>query len=135
MKKRSKWLLVVFVITVVVSVFVFIKYKGYEGMFDSFKKDKSDTTIVETIKEPTPIKIEPTIDTIYIYRVIVGSFKSYKNAKRLSETIPFSDVIETYDGWYRVSKNYYFNYEDAKNERNSLGSDTWVMIDYIFFEN
>lgn len=134
MKKRSKWLLLVFVITVVVSVFVFIKYKGYEGMFDSFKKYKSDTTIVETIKESTPIKIEPTIDTIYIYRVIVGSFTNKENAKLLSESIPFSDIIETEDGKYRVSNSYYFNIEDARKERDELGEDVWVMKDYIFIE-
>lgn len=134
----KKWLLVVFVITIILSIFVFIKYDGYKGMFDFIKKEEpqqienSEQTIVE--KNQTYNIEEPTIDSIETYCIIVGSFKNKINAQELYQSIPFSDIIETNDGWYRVSKNYYFNYEDAKKERDSIGSDTWVLKKYIFFE-
>jgi ABC-type lipoprotein release transport system permease subunit len=132
--KKNKWLLVVFVITILVSVFAFIYYKGYEGMFDSFNKEQVDDTLV--VEKQIPIQTtEQTIDTIYIYRVIVGSFKDIENAKELSNTLPFSDILETEDGWYRVSINTHFNVEDARIERDSLGNDVWVLKDFYFLSN
>jgi len=87
---KNKWLSLVFVVTVIISVILFVAGKGYYGMFDSFIKVQPDTTSVEVVEEITPIEES---DTIYIYRVIVGSFKVEKNADRLSESIPFSDII------------------------------------------
>ena len=136
--KRRTLLLIIFVVTIIVSIFVFIKYEGYVGMFDFLKKEQ-DTTNVEIVEGALPIAEqtlstkEPTQDTVYIYRVIVGSFKDYENAKILSESLPFSDII-TNDGWYRVSKNTHFNKEDAQIERDILGEDVWVLTDFIFLE-
>ncbi len=134
----KKWLLVVFFLTAIVSIFVFIKYDGYKGMFDFLKKEEPqqiENSEQPKVEEKQTYNIEePTIDSIETYCIIVGSFKNKRNAQELYQSIPFSDIIETNDGWYRVSKNYYFNYEDAKKERDSIGSDTWVLKKYIFFE-
>jgi len=37
--KRKTILIIIYVITIIVSVFVFVKYKGYEGMFDTKKEE------------------------------------------------------------------------------------------------
>jgi len=109
-------------------------------MFDSFKKEQPDPTKVEivegalSITEQTLSTKEPTTDTVYIYRVIVGSFKTYENAKILSESLPFSDIIETDDGWYRVSKNTHFQKSDAQIERDELGEDVWILKDFVLLD-
>ena len=89
-------------------------------MFDSFKKETPDTIKVEVVEEVSPIvQPKPTPDTIYIYRVIVSSFKIDENADRLSESIPLSDIIIK-NGYFMVSKSYHFDIEDAIIERDLL---------------
>jgi len=136
-----KSILLIFIITIIVSIYVFIKYEGYKGMFDFLKKEQTEQTeqieqdTTQTIIEQSPIIEEYKIDTVYIYRVIIGSFKTLENAQILSDSIPFSDILKTDDGWYRVSKSYYFDKEDAQTERDSLGEDTWVLKDYYSLLN
>jgi len=122
--KKNKWLLWIFVITIVISIILFVNGKGYEGMFNSFKEEPIDTTTIEFVEEPI-------IDTILIYRVIVGSFKIDENANKFSESVPFSDIIIK-NGYFMVSKSYYFNIEDAIIEKDSLGNSAWVLKDFIF---
>jgi len=134
----KKSVLLIFLITVIVSVYVFIKYDGYKGMFDFLKKEQTEQIEQDTtqiIVKQSPIIEEYKIDTVYIYRVIIGSFKTLENAQILSDSIPFSDILKTDDGWYRVSKSYYFDKEDAQTERDSLGEDTWVLKDYYSLLN
>lgn len=129
---KKYWFLLIFTITIIVSLFVFIKYDGYVGMFDSFKKEKISTTpeIVQTLP-----KKETTTDTIYVYHVIVGSFKNYENAIKYSENYDFSDILGvTENGYYRVSKNTHYNKKDALNERNELGGNIWVLKDFIVLD-
>jgi len=130
----KKITLLIFGITIIISIFVFIKYKGYVGMFDFLKKEQIDTTKIELVEQPLPIEV-PTMDTVYIYRIIVGSFKSYENAVECLKQYPFSDMLEvTEDGYYRVSKSTHFNKEDAQIERDTLGEDVWVLEDFIILD-
>lgn len=103
-------------------------------MFDSFKKDKivSDTTKIKTINQTLPLTIS-TIDTICVYRVIVGSFKFYENAVERSKEFIFSDILPiTNNGLYRVSKDYYFNKEEAIKDINNYGNnDYWILEDKL----
>jgi hypothetical protein len=126
----NKRLLFIFSFTVIISLFAFIYFKGYNGMFDSFKKERmNDTVKVENI-----IKIKE-VDTIKIYRVIVGSFKSYENALKYSERYEYSDILPITDsGFYRVSKYSYFDLESAKKDKKSLNSKSWILKDDIYFE-
>jgi len=121
--------LIIFLVLSIGSLFGFIYFKGYEGMFDSFKKEQIDTTKLEVVEIP----IEPTSDTIYIYRVIVGSFKIEENANNFSESIPFSDIIMK-NGYYMVSQSYHFDIEDATIERDTLKKGTWVLKDFIILD-
>ena len=100
-------------------------------MFDFLKKEKTEIVVSE---KETLVKKETTSDTIYIYRVIVGSFKNMENAQLLSDTIPFSDILIINDEWYRVSKSYHFDKKDAQTERDLLGEDVWVLKDFILLE-
>ena len=127
--------LIIFLVLSIGSLFGFIYFKGYEGMFDSFKKEQPDTTKIEIVEQSTliPIIQESSIDTIEIYRVIVGSFKVEENANKFSESIPFSDIIMK-NGYYMVSKSYYFNIEDAINDFFDCKNGTWILKDFIFLE-
>jgi len=132
MKKR-KWLLLLFVVTIIVSIFIFIKYEGYNGMFDFLKTDQIEVDTTEVQFEVLPMT-ESLPDTVFIYRVIIGSFKDYNNAVECSKEYDFSDILPiTEDGWYRVSKDYYFNKEDADQDRNEMGEDVWVLKKYFSF--
>jgi len=132
MKKR-KWLLLLFIVTIIVSIFIFIKYEGYNGMFDFLKTDQIEVDTTEVQFEVLPMT-ESLPDTVFIYRVIIGSFKDYNNAVECSKEYDFSDILPiTEDGWYRVSKDYYFNKEDADQDRNEMGEDVWVLKKYFSF--
>ena len=131
----KKSILLIFLITVIISIFIFIKYDGYVGMFDFLK---TDTTEVDTTKvefEVLPM-VEPLPDTVFIYYVIIGSFKDYNNAVERSKEYDFSDILPiTEDGWYRVTRDYFFDKNEADSIKNEMGEDIWVLKDKLSFGN
>jgi len=131
----KKSILLIFGITIIVSIFVFIKYDGYKGMFDFLKTEQIEVDTSKIEFEVLPM-VEPAPDTVSIYYVIIGSFKNYENAVNYSQNYDFSDILPiTENGFYMVTKDYFFNIEDAIEERNKIGNDSWVLKDKFIFGN
>ena len=132
----NKWLILVFYYIIIISIFIFIEYKGYVGMF-SFK-EKEQIEQIDTIKKGIinqETKPMITIDTVSIYRVIVGSFKIYNNAVRCSNLFDYSDILPiTKNGLYRVSKDYYFDLDEALYDINNHKYDSWLLKDNLFIK-
>ena len=132
--KRRNWLILIFIVTIIVSIFIFIKYEGYNGMFDFLKTDQIEIDTIEVKFEVLPM-VEPLPDTVFIYYVIIGSFKDYNNAVECSKEYDFSDILSiTEDGWYRVTRDYFFDKNDADSLRNEMGEDIWILKDKLSFE-
>lgn len=143
MTTRKRFLLWGFVVTIIVSFVFFIAYNGYFGMFDSFMTE--DT--VEVVKTTSDVVVDPItgsnlvvntdIDTITVYRLIIGSFESLENAELLSKQYPYSDILPiTEDGYYRVSLEYFFTLEDARKAEEKYGNEkSWIYFGNILIPN
>ncbi|MFW5847928.1 MAG: SPOR domain-containing protein [bacterium] len=125
----KKILLLIFILITLVSIFVFVQQKGYESIITSFTNEeevKIDTIKVDSLDVSKKYEI---------YRVIVGSFQEKENANNFSNSFDFSDILEmTTDSFYRVSKDYYFNYDDALNDLKEYkfsGRNAWILKDSI----
>jgi hypothetical protein len=106
-------------------------------MFDFLKSDKIEVDTTNMWFDVLPMNEDESLpDTLYFYYVIVGSFKDYNNAVECSKQYDFSDILPmTDDGWYRVSKDYYFDKEEAILEKNKLGDDVWLLKNKLLLGN
>ena len=131
---KNKWLFGAFILIALISVGAFIYFKGYEGMFNSFKKDKTETVTEDVNKETNdsisdafvviPDVIAKT-DTVDVYHLIVGSFKVPSNAENFAKKFSFSDIIILENGFHLVSKSYYFTKEEAVAAQTE-GEESWI---------